>query len=65
MKKILTTLFLLRIALIGSAQTEKSIEATIRALDALEAIAFIKQDYAALDTLWASDLKFLPGSSKT
>ena len=35
----------------------ENVEATIRALDALETAAFIKQDYAALDTLWATDMK--------
>jgi hypothetical protein len=55
MKKTLTTLFFLGFTSLCFAQ--KSLEATIRALDSLEAAAFIKQDYAALDTLWATDLK--------
>jgi hypothetical protein len=55
MKKILTSLFF--IGFISMSYAQKSVETTIRTLDSLESVAFIKQDFAILDKLWAKDMK--------
>ncbi|MBC8111335.1 MAG: nuclear transport factor 2 family protein [Verrucomicrobia bacterium] len=56
MKKIALFIFFSVISFTVSAQN-KALEAKIRGLDSLDAVAFIAENYVMLDKLWASDFK--------